>query len=203
MNARSLPDADAVLSFWFGTANVAGPIDAANMGRWFRDDPAFDAQCRERFGALVERAARGELSSWESSAPGALALVLLLDQFPRNLFRNDARTFATDPQARGVSDRAIARGFDREVSTLARAFFYLPFEHAEDLALQDRCVALSEKAAAEAPPELAEVGASLVSYAQKHRAVIARFGRFPHRNAVLGRESTPEETEFLRQGRGF
>jgi uncharacterized protein (DUF924 family) len=197
------PEVASVLSFWFGTADVAGPIDPSNMGRWFRSDPAFDAECRARFGGIAERASAGALSAWEASAPGALALALLLDQMPRNLYRDDARTFATDPAARAVADRAIAQGFDREVSTLARAFFYLPFEHAEDLAVQDRAVALFEKAAAVAPPELTELAASLVKYAHQHRAVIARFGRFPHRNAALGRESTPDEVTFLQSGRGF
>ena len=188
------PEAASLLAFWFGTAEVAGPVDPANMGRWFRTDAAFDAACKDNF---------GELTDWETSAPGALARVILLDQIPRNLYRDDARTFAADPQAVEVAARAIARGLDREVSTLARMFFYLPFEHAEDMAHQDRCVALSERAAAEAPPELASLSASLVDYAVKHRAVIARFGRFPHRNAALGRESTADEREFLASGRGF
>jgi uncharacterized protein (DUF924 family) len=197
------PEAATLLAFWFGTAEVAGPVDPANMGRWFRTDAAFDAACKDNFGALADRAARGDLTDWETSAPGALARVILLDQIPRNLYRDDARTFAADPQAVEVAARAIARGFDREVSTLARMFFYLPFEHAEDMAHQDRCVALSEQAVAEAPPELASLSANLVDYAVKHRAVIARFGRFPHRNAALGRESTPDEREFLASGRGF
>ncbi len=204
MSLHSLPpEASSLLAFWFGTADVTGPIDAANMGRWFRTDAAFDAACKEGFGALADRAARGELTDWEASAPGALARVLLLDQLPRNLYRDDARTFATDPAAVVVAERALAKGFDREVSTLARMFFYLPFEHAEDIAHQDRSVALAERAAAEAPPALATLSASLVDYAVKHRAVVARFGRFPHRNAVLGRASTDDEREFLASGRGF
>lgn len=197
------PEAASLLAFWFGTTAVAVPIDTANMARWFRTDAAFDAACKENFGALAARAARGELAAWEASAPSALALVLLLDQLPRNLYRDDARTFATDPAAVSVTERALAKGFDREVSTLARMFFYLPFEHAEDMAHQDRSVALAERSAAEAPPELATLSASLVDYAVKHRAVIARFGRFPHRNAALGRESTPDERAFLASGRGF
>lgn len=196
-------DAASLLSFWFGDADVAAPIAPSSMGRWFRHDPAFDATLRERFGAHVERAARDELVEWESTAPGALARVLLLDQLPRNLYRNDARAFAADTLAREAADRSLARGFDREVSTLARAFFYLPYEHGESVAAQDRAVALFEALAASAPPEVAEAAESMRRYAHAHRDVITRFGRFPHRNASLGRESTPEEVAWLQAGGGF
>lgn len=170
-----------VVRFW----REAGP------GRWFRSDPAFDAAFRDRFLAAHEAAASGRLQPWGDTAEGALALVLLLDQFPRNAFRGTARVYATDPLARQAAEAALRRGFDREVEPGLRQFFRLPFMHSEDLRDQDRCVALSE-------PE----GGESLRWARHHREVIARFGRFPHRNAVLGRASTPEEERFLAEG-GF
>ncbi|MDO9019810.1 MAG: DUF924 family protein [Deltaproteobacteria bacterium] len=203
MTTELHPDASAVLTTWFGRVAIVEPIEPAVQRRWFVADAAFDEQLRERFGALIDEAAGGALRAWEESARGALALVLLLDQFTRNVHRESGRAFAADPVARGVAERALARGFDRAVPFSARAFFYLPFEHGETLALQDRSVALFDALAAEASPEHAQGARELCSYAEKHRAVIARFGRFPHRNKVLGRESTAEEVEFLKAGRGF
>lgn len=169
----------AVLDFWFAPAT---------RERWFKPTPEFDAAVRERLLARHERAAARALAQWEDRPDGALALLVLLDQAPRNMFRNDARAFATDAAARAVADRAIAAGHDRATALDRRLFFYLPFEHSEDLADQHRCVALvSERAAI----------ADYLDYAERHRAVIERFGRFPHRNAVLGREPTPEERAWL------
>lgn len=203
MTADLPPDAANVLTTWFGHEALDAPVDAARQKRWFVSDPAFDRELAERFGPLIEAAADGRLAAWEASARGALALVLLLDQFTRNVFRDQARAFEADPVARGVADRAIARGFDRTLPFFPRSFVYLPFEHAEALALQDRAVDLFRQLAADAPPALAESAAGLVGYAERHRAVIARFGRFPHRNVVLGRASTAEESAFLEGGRGF
>ncbi len=171
-----------VLVFW----QSAGPA------RWFAKDAAFDAEFRERFLDAHHRAARRVLDHWVDSAAGALALVILLDQFPRNCFRGSADAFATDMLAREVADRAIASGFDRAVDTGLRVFLYLPFEHSEDIADQLRAVALCR--------ELGD--ANYLEYAELHRDVIARFGRFPHRNAVLSRISTPQERAFLDAG-GF
>jgi uncharacterized protein (DUF924 family) len=201
---QQLPsDAVAVLSFWFGSDTLEQPIDPAFQKRWFADDPEFDREIRERFGALITAAADHQLHAWEESPRGALALVLLLDQFTRNVHRDSAQAFAADPTARDIADRALARGFDRAVPLTPRSFFYVPFEHGEALALQDRSVALFHALAAEAPPEGAKGAAMLSDYAEKHRALIVRFGRFPHRNKVLGRVGTDEETEFLKTGRGF
>ena len=147
---------------------------------------------RARFEAMHHDAARGELAAWEDSAEGALALLLLLDQFPRNMFRNSPHAFATDPLARGIATRAIERGFDRAVAPELRSFFYLPFEHSETAADQARCVALCEDTGDE----------SLVKWAKIHADIITRFGRFPHRNAALARVTTPEEQAFLDEG-GF
>ncbi|MBI4275845.1 MAG: DUF924 family protein [Rhizobiales bacterium] len=173
---------DDVLAFW----RDAGP------DKWFKKDLAFDADIRARFLAAHEAAARGEFSAWEATAEGALALVIVLDQLPRNMFRDDARAFATDALARAVADRAIARGFDATVPKSLRAFFYLPFEHSENLADQERCIALNR----------ATGDADALKWAEIHADIIRRFGRFPHRNKVLGREMAPEEQVFLDTG-GF
>ena len=168
-----------ILAFW----RDAGP------DRWFTKDDAFDALCRTRFLGAYEQAATGALSDWEATPDGALALAILLDQMPRNMFRGDPRTWATDPQARNVAERAIANGFDREVGEELRQFFYVPFMHAEELAAQERSVALYGDFGSDENRE----------FAKHHRDIIARFGRFPHRNDVLGRTSTPEELAFLKE----
>jgi uncharacterized protein (DUF924 family) len=171
-----------VLAFW----REAGP------DRWYDRDDAFDTAIRTRFLSTYEVAAAGELGGWETTADGALALLIVLDQFPRNLFRDDARAYATDSLARGVADRAIARGFDQQVDAGERPFFYLPFEHSEEMADQARCLALHR----------ALGDAESLKWAELHADIIARFGRFPHRNAVLGRDMTPDEQAFL-DGGGF
>ena len=185
-----LPDeAGAVLGFWFGDG-------AAARAEWFRKDAEFDALIRERFGALIERALRGELLEWQQSSDAALARIVLLDQFTRNVFRDTPRAFAGDALALAAARRMVGAAQDHTLAPLRRAFAYLPFEHAEDLAAQNESVRLFTELAAAAPaPALAD----MLDYAHRHHAVIARFGRFPHRNAVLGRPSTPEEQVFLEQ----
>lgn len=173
--------AQDVLSFW----REAGPK------RWFRKDPAFDAVFRQRFMNSHEAAARGELDDWAQTAEGALALLVLLDQFPRNAFRDSARMFATDPLARQHAKTALATGFDQRVDAELRNFFYLPLMHAEDLADQELAVALT-----------LALGADPHRFAKLHRDIIQRFGRFPHRNALLGRDSSTQEVQFLAEG-GF
>ena len=186
------PAATEVLEFWFGT--VPGPRRA----EWFRKDAAFDAQIRERFGALHEAASRRELEDWRAAPEPMLALVVVLDQFSRNLFRGDARAFAQDAHALECAREAIARGDDRRLLPVQRQFLYLPLEHSEDLADQERCVELMRAL------EAFEETRGLTQWAEKHRVIIERFGRFPHRNAALGRTSTPEELDFLKQpGSGF
>ena len=171
-----------VVSFWRG----AGPE------RWFDKDGAFDEEIRTRFLATHEAAAAGKLSGWEQTALGALAMLILLDQFPRNMFRGEARTFATDPLARAIAAGGIVRGFDAQVPAELRGFFYLPFEHSEDIADQERGIAFYK----------ASGDADGLKWAEIHADIIRRFGRFPHRNAVLGRTTTPEEQAFL-DGGGF
>lgn len=166
-----------IVSFW----SDAGP------DKWFEQDEGFDQAIRLRFLPTYEAAANGELAVWEESVEGALALVLLLDQFPRNMFRGNARAFATDALARAAADRALARGFDQATDLAMRPFFYLPFMHSEALIDQDRCVRLYE----------ALGDAEQLRYATEHRDVVQRFGRFPHRNRALGRDTTPAEQAFL------
>jgi uncharacterized protein (DUF924 family) len=179
---ETLASAADVVKFW----QDAGPE------RWFKKDFAFDQEIRERFLQTHEAAADGKLSAWERSAEGALALLILLDQFPRNMFRGEARAFETDALARAVAAGALIRGYDAQVGPAMRGFFYLPFEHSEDMADQDRSVAF-----------FAALGdADLLKWAELHADIIRRFGRFPHRNQVLGRSTTPEEKDFLDSG-GF
>lgn len=179
---NNLPaEAATVLAFW----REAGPQ------RWFKKDPAFDAEFRERFLALHERAAAGELDGWADTAEGTLALLILLDQFPRNGFRGTARMFATDSQARRVARGALERGLDLDVAQELRNFMYLPFTHSESLQDQDICV-----------EKTASLEAETHRFALLHQDIIRRFGRFPHRNSILGRASTAEEEAFLAQG-GF
>lgn len=164
----------------------------AGAEQWFARDDAFDAEFRQRFEATHFAAARGEYEAWMESAEGALALLILLDQFPRNCFRGSAHSYATDGLARRYASRAVDAGFDMEIDAGLRLFFYLPFEHSEALADQDRSMEL-----------FGGIGdAELMEYAKLHRDLIERFGRFPHRNAALGRESTREEIDYLASG-GF
>jgi uncharacterized protein (DUF924 family) len=185
-----------VLSFWFGPP---GSAPLARAERWFALDPAFDEEVRERFEGLVASAAAGALEAWRESPPGAVALVLVLDQFPRNLYRGSARAFACDAAALDVCLDAQSRGFDRALAPVERWFLYLPLMHAESPAHQQRSVALFEALAAETPPPVGDALAEAADFARRHRDVIARFGRFPHRNGALGRASTPEEIAFLEQ----
>ena len=164
----------------------------AGRAKWFRKDAAFDAEIAARFRASHEAAAAGRRADWEATPEGALALLIVLDQFPRNMFRADARAYAADPLARSVAGRAIMRGFDQQVPTGERLFFYLPFEHSEDLVDQERCIALMRGTG----------NADLLKWAELHADIIRRFGRFPHRNAALGRTTTAAEQAFL-DGGGF
>lgn len=173
-------------------ADVAGFWRDAGYEKWFARDDAFDAEFRRRFEAAHYAAARRELEGWMDGAEGALALLLLLDQYPRNCFRRSGHSYATDPLARHYAAQAVEAGFDRAVEPALRAFFYLPFEHSEDLADQERSVELSRS-----------LDGEYLKYAIAHRDVIARFGRFPHRNRELGRINTPEEQTYLDAGGGF
>jgi len=171
-----------ILDFWTETVGEK---------RWYAVEPALDDEIRTRYRALWREAREGKLSGWENSADGALALLIVLDQFPRNMFRGKADAFATDAQARAVADRAVAQGFDLKIEPPLRQFFYLPFEHSENMTDQDRSLALFGE----------RMGKDHYTYpyAVEHRAEIERFGRFPSRNTQLARTSTAEEAEFLRR----
>ena len=183
MNANAETNPRSVIAFWRD----------AGAGKWFNGGAEFDAACRERFLGAHFAAARREFAGWMDDAEGALALVLLLDQIPRNVFRGSAHAFATDGLAREIARNALDAGFDMRIDVPMRIFFYMPFEHSEEMPDQDRAVALFT----------AMGDAGYLDYARRHREVIARFGRFPHRNAALGRTSTPQEQAWLEAGGGF
>jgi uncharacterized protein (DUF924 family) len=190
-------DAQAVLDFWFGAPGSA--LRGTQRPEWWRKDPAFDTEIRTCFGALVERALRGELEDWAATAEGALAQVLLLDQLTRNAFRGTPRAFAGDARALAAAQAMVGRRQDEALPPEQRAFVYMPFEHAEGLAMQEEAIRLFTRLAAIAPDQEDQL-----DYARRHHAVIRRFGRFPHRNPILGRRSTAEEAAFLEQpGSGF
>lgn len=182
-----------VLAFWFGPPGEA----LAFRQQWFKRDNEFDAAIRSRFLAAVEAALLGELDHWADGPDGALALVIVLDQFPRNLFRGSARAFAGDEAARRHATQALTQGWVQSLAPLQRLFVYLPFEHSESLADQDRSVALTR------PWQDQPDFAGFYDYAVRHRDAIRRFGRFPHRNAVLGRESTTREAAWIAEHGGF
>ena len=184
--------AQDVLDFWFLPPDNRDYGQA--RGEWFRKDDAFDAHIRARFGALIDAAIEGGLRAWEATPHGALARLIVLDQLTRNVYRGTPRAFAGDAQALALAVALTQAGQDRLLPPMLRAFAYLPFEHAEDLAMQARAVELFQLLS-QAQPGFD----GMLDYAQRHQEVIARYGRFPHRNAILGRPSTPEEVEFLRQ----
>jgi len=175
------PDAQAVVDFW----------RAAGREKWFEKSSAFDDEFRSKFLALHERAAAGELDGWAVTPEGALALILLLDQFPRNCFRGTTRMYDSDPRARAAASKALAEDFDLGVEEALRVFFYLPFSHSERI--EDQKIAVGKQRA---------LGDEAVKHAQRHHDIVERFGRFPHRNPILGRETTPDEQKFLDEG-GF
>jgi uncharacterized protein (DUF924 family) len=187
--------AEEILSFWFAEPRDDQMYYEEHRQLWFTHDPQFDQEIRDRFTSHYETAAARQLMGWKEMPRAGLALVILLDQFPRNMFRGDPRAFATDPLAREVATALIQRGDDQLLLPVERMFVYLPFMHSEDLAHQRQSVVLFQQLAQERD----YLGSA--SYAIGHREIIERFGRFPHRNAILGRLSTPEEVEFLQQPR--
>lgn len=181
-----------VLHFWFGGGELRNDV-------WFAKNEAIDAEIRSRFGETMAAAQRGELEQWTSSPRGLLALVIVFDQFSRNAYRGTSRMFAQDARAQWLVRTGLARGDDVHFTVLERSFFYLPFEHAEDRGTQEASVRLFTTLHEEAPASLKDATREMLRYAILHRDIIFRFGRFPHRNALLGRASTAEELEFLKQ----
>jgi uncharacterized protein (DUF924 family) len=184
----------AILNFWFDDPAASDSQYGQQRQVWFKKDPDFDQQVRERFLDTYGQARQGAYQDWADTARGALALIILLDQLPRNMFRGTPKCFESDAQALAIAQGAIAQQYDQALIPVERLFLYLPLEHSENLTHQEQCVALFE-ALVQDEPELQ----TTLDYAYRHRDVIARFGRFPHRNEVLGRASTPEEETFLQQ----
>jgi uncharacterized protein (DUF924 family) len=185
-----------IIRFWFGEADSA--LRGVPRKAWFEKSAEFDAEIHSRFADAFEAAAGGRLDVWQGTPLSALALVIVLDQFPRNMFRGTPRAFSADQRALTAARHVVQRGFDAAYLPVECAFAYLPFEHAEDIAMQRQSLALFAKL----PPCASSV--RYLDFARRHHDVVARFGRFPHRNEILGRASTPEEIEYLRQpGSGF
>jgi uncharacterized protein (DUF924 family) len=195
---ESLAAAEEVLAFWFADA-LDDPAKAMQrMAFWFESNPQTDRRVAERFAPLIEAASTGRLAGWEALPHSRLALVIVLDQFPRNVHRAKAAAFQHDEQALAVARRGVTAGDLSALKTIEQAFLLMPFQHCEDLACQREGVALFERMTREAPQEWRRVAEENLKYARLHLEIIERFGRFPHRNAILGRPSTPAETEYLR-----
>jgi len=194
------PRADEIVRFWFGDALTSTEAAIARAKIWFNADPRFDAELTRRFGECPDRARQGDFDHWAREPGSVLARILVLDQFPRNMFRNTPRAFEYDALAAAAAVAAVDAGFDARLHPLLAAFMYLPFEHAEDAALQARSVQAFEALERRAPPGLEALFAGFTDYAHRHRRIIERFGRFPHRNAILGRTTSAEEAAYLEQG---
>ncbi|AFY99191.1 DUF924 family protein [Calothrix sp. PCC 6303] len=180
-----------ILDFWFGSPTQ--PEYGKPQRFWFNKQPEFDNELRTRFQQDYEQAAAGNLEDWKNNSEACLALILLLDQFPRNMFRNTPQAFATDPKAVVTAETAISKGYDQQLLTVQRWFIYLPFEHSENIQHQEKAVKLFQQLSNDTESQ------STIDYAIRHLEIIQRFGRFPHRNEILGRISTSEEKEFLKQ----
>jgi uncharacterized protein (DUF924 family) len=197
---KSGDEIKSVLEFWFGVSGTDGAIDPLKRKMWFGSGARHDAEIRTRFAGLHSRACRNELhSSWSTTARGRLALIVLFDQFSRHIHRGTVGAFTQDPAAQQLTLAGIDEGIDLQLAPVQRSFFYLPLEHAEDRALQARSVQCYERLATAVAEAWRKDYESFLDYARRHRAVIERFGRFPHRNALLGRLSTPDEAAFLEQ----
>jgi uncharacterized protein (DUF924 family) len=200
-----MDEARSVREFWFGRAPLSAAELERRMGFWFGGQDSEpgrrrDGEIRTRFAVLLERAAAGELAGWADGPRRRLSLIILFDQFPRNIFRGSAHAFAHDPQALALALSGMQSGADAALAVAERLFFYMPLQHAENSEVQEEAVAAYRRLLAEAPPELHAHFADFLHYAEKHRAIIQRFGRFPHRNEALGRADTPEEQDWLREG---
>lgn len=197
MSGNQTPE--SILAFWFGDKDDDVACAAEQAQLWWSKNADTDAAIGVRFGALIDAASEGQLGDWGEYPVSALARMILVDQFRRNVYRGTAQAFSVDAQAQRWCLEGLARGQDQELPAIQRLFFYLPLEHAEDLALQEHGVALFEKLLNDVPEAHRETFGGFLDFARRHRDVIKRFGRFPHRNEILGRESTPEELAFLEQ----
>ncbi len=205
-NNTSLATPDDVLAFWLGTARPCNAQALAIKQQWFTKSDAFDARIKSQFEPTVQAAMAGQLDGWADDAWSCLALLVVLDQFTRNIYRGTPQSFAGDAKALALAQRAIAQGLDQQLPAVTRIFVYLPLEHAEDLAQQARSVEAFTRLAEDntSPADVHEFLVGTLDYAHRHQVVIQQFGRFPHRNAVVGRASTAQELEYLAQpGAGF
>ena len=191
---------DDILEFWIADSEQGGEALMRQRKRWYRSDANFDAEIRDRFEVILQAAARGEFTQWESSPDGRLALIILFDQFPRNIYRGRAAAFAYDHYAAHQCLELLAAADDRQLGFVQRSFGYMPLQHSEELALQERSVELFTLLVQTAPREWQSFLENSRGYAVEHREIVARFGRFPHRNDILGRNSRPEELAYLRDG---
>lgn len=193
-----------LLDWWFGAATTASEVAAARNTLWFGKQDSQDGEAQARFAELVEQALAGELDAWHVHAEGWLANVLLLDQLPRMIFRDTPRAFAGDLQAQALVREGLRYGWDIQLTPIQRVFVYIVLEHAEDLEQQERALAAFTELHEQAAAAERQLFAGYLDYAERHQRVIARFARFPHRNSILGRASTPDELAFLREpGSGF
>lgn len=200
---RAMTTPHDVLDFWFGVLDAEGVADAEHTKRWFIRDPVFDEAIRARFLDTRQVLAETGHADWSAEDRGLLAAIIVLDQFSRNLFRGSAEAFATDAQALALAEEALRRGMDRSLSVVERMFVYLPFVHSEDLRHQDRSVALFTALRDEALGPAREAASGALAFAEKHRDIVRRFGRFPMRNAALGRQSTEAERAYIEAGGPF
>ena len=194
-----MPEFEEILEFWFGTLSEEGHPEEDRSWLWWKKNTKVDAEIRDKFEETVLAAAAAEREAWKSSPRGRLALILCFDQFPRNMYRGSPRAFAYDGRAQELCLEGLRVGDNRKLALIERVFFYMPLEHAEDRALQQRCVSLFEALRDDAPESLQAAYAYYVGFAERHKAIIDRFGRFPHRNAILDRTALPEEIAFLQE----
>ena len=194
-----MENSEAILQFWFGTADDDLEVAEQCDRLWWKKNPKVDAEIRERFAGVVDAAASGQFDAWLADPRGRLALIILTDQFSRNMYRGTARAFAFDSLALSWAKEGIASGADQSLRPIERIFFYMPLEHSESIEDQDRMVAFTIDLAAKVSAEKRKLFESYVDFAERHRDIVRRFGRFPHRNVILGRASTPEESAFLEQ----
>ena len=190
---------ETIQEFWFGNDPDDATVAEKRSSLWWSKDPKTDDEIRNRFGTLVLSAESDDLDEWRSSTGGRLALILLTDQFPRNIYRGTPAAFRFDGVARNLSLEGLPLGWDKDLRPIQRVFFYLPLEHSENLEHQQQCVRLFRDLASEVSVDLKPMFEGYVDYAIRHQVIIKRFGRFPHRNSILGRQSTPEEIQFLEQ----
>lgn len=188
-----------VIEFWFGTIAEDGSVAPEQKKLWWKKDPAFDTEIRERFGDAIAAAEAGELDSWLDTPEGSIAFVILLDQFTRNTRRNKAEMYAADDKAVAAVRHALEKGHDQKLRSMQTYFLLMPLMHAEDLACQNECIERFEALAKSGEAGAIQGATGGAEYARKHMVIVERFGRFPHRNGILGRESTPEEVAFLEE----